>query len=166
MYQYLLDTSAVVQHYVKQDYRATQFVNHVFELKAGKPIATLWIPSFCIAEVFNTFAKPFYKPSDQKSALSKKRYEECLKQFREDVHRALQRQQTIFSQHSPVAFSYDRQRSVTGPAIGCTIGTPVRRDSIRLAFNPKYHFAGRSASSISIKCGSCFSPSACRIIVS
>jgi len=60
----------------------------------------------------------------------------------------------------------DRQCSVTGPLMGWTIAAPVRRDSSRFAFNPKYHFAGRSASSISINRGLCFNPSACRIIVS
>src|SRR6267154_514746 len=57
-------------------------------------------------------------------------------------------------------------RKVTTPSNGCTISTPLRRDSIKLAFNPKYHLAGRSASSININLGSCFNPSACRIIVS
>src|SRR5882757_3502693 len=61
---------------------------------------------------------------------------------------------------------HDRHLNVTGPSIGCTIAPPVRRDSIRLAFSAKYHFAGRSASSISINRGLCFNPSACRIIVS
>src|SRR5712692_8544291 len=55
---------------------------------------------------------------------------------------------------------YDRQRNVTGPSIGCTIAAPVRRDSIRLAFSAKYHFARRSASSISINRELCFTPSA------
>src|SRR6266404_4383923 len=61
---------------------------------------------------------------------------------------------------------HDLHRKVTGPSNGCTISTPVRRDSIKFAFNPKYHLAGRSASSININFGSCFNPSACRIIVS
>ena len=61
---------------------------------------------------------------------------------------------------------YERQRKVTGPSIGCAIGAPVRRDSIKFAFSAKYHFAGRSASSISINRGLCFNPSACWIIVS
>jgi len=65
-----------------------------------------------------------------------------------------------------VPYPYDRHRSVTGPSIGCTISPPVRRASIKFAFNAKYHFAGRSASSISISRGLCFNPSACRIIVS
>jgi len=60
----------------------------------------------------------------------------------------------------------DRQCKVTGPFIGCTIAAPVRRDSNKFAFNPKYHFAGRSASSINISRGLCFNPSACKIIVS
>ena len=66
--------------------------------------------------------------------------------------------------HPPVA--HDRQCSVTAPFIGCTIAAPVRRDSSKPAFSPKYHFAGRSASSINISRGLCFNPSACRIIVS
>ena len=61
---------------------------------------------------------------------------------------------------------YDRQRNVTGPSIGCAISAPVLRASIKFAFNAKYHFAGRSASSMSISRGLCFNPSACRIIVS
>ena len=63
-------------------------------------------------------------------------------------------------------FLYDRQCSVTGPSTGWTIGVPFLLDSSRFAFNPKYHFAGRSASSISINRGLCFSPSACWIMVS
>src|SRR5712664_3619431 len=62
--------------------------------------------------------------------------------------------------------SHDRHLKVTGPSIGCTIAAPVRRDSIKLAFKAKYHFAGRSASSMSINRGLCFNPSACWIIVS
>ena len=51
--------------------------------------------------------------------------------------------------------------SVTGPASGFFISDPVFRDSSSAAFNPKYHLAGRSASSISIRCGLCFRPSDC-----
>src|ERR1700722_15817418 len=68
--------------------------------------------------------------------------------------------------HSAQLLVYERQWSVTGPLIGCGNGSPVRRDSIRFAFSAKYHFAGRSASSINIKCGLCFKPSACWIMVS
>ena len=55
--------------------------------------------------------------------------------------------------------------SVTGPAIGCFISAPVRFASRCAAFNWKYHFAGRSASSISIRCGLCCKPSACSSMV-
>src|SRR5438445_233139 len=55
--------------------------------------------------------------------------------------------------------------SVTGPAIGCFISTPVRLASRCAALSPKYHFAGRSASSINIKCGLCFKPSLCSSMV-
>ncbi len=55
--------------------------------------------------------------------------------------------------------------SVTGPSIGCFIGPPDLSDSSRACFSAKYHFAGLSASSISISAGSNFSPSACWIMV-
>src|SRR5207245_761555 len=41
------------------------------------------------------------------------------------------------------------------------MGAPVRLDSRCAAFNWKYHFAGRSASSISIRLGLCARPRAC-----
>jgi hypothetical protein len=53
-----------------------------------------------------------------------------------------------------------RQCSVTGPLKGCS---PVPFS--RACFNAKYHFAGLSASSISISPGLNRSPSACSIIV-
>ena len=53
----------------------------------------------------------------------------------------------------------------TGPSIGCFIASPVRSASSRACFSAKYHFAGLSASSISISAGSNFNPSACWIIV-
>jgi hypothetical protein len=58
-----------------------------------------------------------------------------------------------------------RQCKVTGPSKGFLISVPVFRDSVKFCFNAKYHFAGRSASSISINRGLSRSPSACWIIV-
>src|SRR5882762_3373363 len=55
--------------------------------------------------------------------------------------------------------------SVTAPAIGCFISSPLRRASRYACFSWKYHFAGRSASSMSIRCGLCFNPSDCSSIV-
>jgi hypothetical protein len=86
MYQYLFDTSAVVHHYAQQNWKAAQFVDHIFDLKAGKPVATLLIPNFCVAEVFNTLAKLSYESTGQRGGLSRKEYEACLKQFRDDIH--------------------------------------------------------------------------------
>src|SRR5580700_9789121 len=63
---------------------------------------------------------------------------------------------------NPVACCFQLlQCSVTGPAIGCS---PVPRS--RACFSAKYHFAGLSASSISISAGPYFSPAACSTIVS
>src|SRR6266436_3069365 len=82
------------------------------------------------------------------------------------LERATFHQGASFPPYLLTSLLHDRHLNVTGPSIGCTIASPVRRDSIRLAFSAKYHFAGRSASSISISRGLCFNPSACWIIVS
>src|ERR1700730_2265213 len=58
-----------------------------------------------------------------------------------------------------------RHFKMTGPVNGCFISPPVLRASKYAAFNPKYHFAGRSASSISIRCGLRFNPSDCLSMV-
>src|ERR1017187_7333423 len=52
-----------------------------------------------------------------------------------------------------------RHLNVTGPPIGCRNSPPVFFISRYALFSPKYHFAGRSASSISMRCGLYFSPS-------
>ncbi len=61
-----------------------------------------------------------------------------------------------------------RQCRSTGPSIGCfNLGAPGLASetwdpaSSRACFSAKYHLAGLSASSISIRLGLCFSPSAC-----
>ncbi len=82
----MFDTSAEVHHYVEQVWKAAQFVDHIFDLKAEKPVATLLIPDFSVAEVFNNFARLSYEGSDKKGRSSKEQYEACLKQFREDIH--------------------------------------------------------------------------------
>src|SRR5437879_6422695 len=49
--------------------------------------------------------------------------------------------------------------------MGCCMSFPVLFASRCAAFNWKYHLAGRSASSISMRCGLCCRPSACNSIV-
>jgi hypothetical protein len=54
-----------------------------------------------------------------------------------------------------------RQRRVTGPVNGCSNSPPRTAICKRACFNAKYHFAGRSASSISISDGLKRKPCAC-----
>ncbi len=42
----------------------------------------LYIPSFCIVEVLNTFARRYFRDSE----LGKTEYEDCLSRFRDDIH--------------------------------------------------------------------------------
>lgn len=63
-YIYLLDTCAWV-HYYKGDPKVKILLDHIIVQK-GLNKATLFLPSFCIAEVFNTFAKWRYRGDDVK----------------------------------------------------------------------------------------------------
>jgi len=79
---YLIDTSAVIHHY-KQDPKLTPRVEHLIE-QQGLGRAVLFIPNFCIAEVFNTFAKLHYR----EKSLAEEGYQQCCEQFRHDIHNA------------------------------------------------------------------------------
>lgn len=61
-YIYLLDTCAFVNYFRKQpDYPDIEDkLNHIIEQK-GLGKATIFMPNFCIAEVFNTFARLRYR---------------------------------------------------------------------------------------------------------
>lgn len=79
---YLIDTSAVIHHY-KQDPQLTPRVEHIIE-QQGLGRAVLFIPNFCIAEVFNTFAKLHFR----ERSLTREEYERCCELFRQDIHNA------------------------------------------------------------------------------
>lgn len=89
MLTYLLDTSAAVEIYMPDgsgDRFAKRVLNHIIEQKALFREAILFIPNFCIAEVFNTFARKHYSPKDSKDKLSDVEYGRCVAEFRDDIH--------------------------------------------------------------------------------
>jgi len=82
-YIYLIDTCAWVNYY-KGDEKVQLLLNHIIVQK-GLGRATLFMPSFCIAEVFNTFAKWRYRGNDIK--LIENEYTEVKKNFRSHIRR-------------------------------------------------------------------------------
>jgi hypothetical protein len=82
MKTYLFDSSAAVEIYTPRSSRINKIVNYVVEQKSLYRQASLYIPNFCIVEVFNTFAKKHF----DEQTLTKEQYEDTLKRFRKDVH--------------------------------------------------------------------------------
>jgi len=86
MKTYLFDASAAVELYLPGDRRVKNAVSFICDQKTKFHEAMIYIPSFCIAEVFNTFAWKHFRPSKDDELLTKADYDECLKNFRDDVH--------------------------------------------------------------------------------
>jgi len=84
-YLYLIDTCAWV-HYYKGNEKVKALLNHIIEQK-GLKRATLFMPSFCIAEVFNTFARWRYRGNDIK--ISEDEYTAIKTAFRNHVRRGV-----------------------------------------------------------------------------
>jgi hypothetical protein len=86
MLTYLFDASAAVEMYIPRDEQSGKAVTYILEQKITYYQAALFIPNICIAEVFNTLARKYFKPRDQKEAIDKESYEKHLRHFREHVH--------------------------------------------------------------------------------
>jgi len=89
MFTYLFDTSAVVHCYLPEARRTRSMkkkIEYLVEQRTVHREASLFIPSFCIAEVFNTFARMHFGPREDERPLSEEEYKSCLKDFREDIH--------------------------------------------------------------------------------
>lgn len=78
---YLLDTCAWVNYY-KAEHKVKVLLDHIIEQRGLKK-ATLFMPSFCIVEVFNTFAKWRYRRKD----IKEQDYEDIKKKFRDHVRK-------------------------------------------------------------------------------
>ena len=80
MKYYLLDTSAVIHYYIPS--RLTSKINKLVEQRQ-KLQSFLFIPIFCIAETYNTFAKYYYREKE----LTPSQYRQIYEKFTEDIHR-------------------------------------------------------------------------------
>jgi hypothetical protein len=77
---YILDASAVHHLYMVDD-EMTPKLDHFVEQK-GLGRAFLFVPNFCVAETFNTFAKYYYR----RKSLSPEQYARCQEAFKHDIH--------------------------------------------------------------------------------
>lgn len=82
-YLYLIDTCAWVAYY-KGNETTKKWIDYVIEQK-GLNGATLFMPSFCIAEVFNTFARWRYRRED--ITLSEEEYIDIRNKFRGHIRK-------------------------------------------------------------------------------
>jgi predicted nucleic acid-binding protein len=89
MFTHLFDTSAVVHLYLPAEEHKTKRlrarVEYLVQQRTLHRKAALLVPSFCIAEVFNTFAKLHFRPGENDRVLSDAEYKSCLTQFRQDI---------------------------------------------------------------------------------
>jgi hypothetical protein len=89
MFTHLFDTSAIVEYYLPPQ-KGTERLKHRMEyLVVQRTVhrsAALLVPSFCIAETFNTFARLRFRPREIDARLTSDEYEACLTRFREDIN--------------------------------------------------------------------------------
>ena len=82
MLTYLFDASAAVELYAPRNTKTEKAVRFIVEQKKTQKQAVLYIPNFCVVEVFNTLARKHFKDG----VIDSTHYEDCLKRFRDDVH--------------------------------------------------------------------------------
>jgi len=76
-YYYLLDTCALISLFDQTNLFLTRKIEKIFEQRF-KDKAFIYMPNFCIAEVFNTFAKLKYR----KEKISDEVYKTLKDEFR------------------------------------------------------------------------------------
>jgi predicted nucleic acid-binding protein len=79
---YLFDASAAVEIYSARSPKVEKAVRFIIDQKKIHRQAVLYIPNFCVVEVFNTLARKHFKDG----TLDDAHYEDCLRRFRDDVH--------------------------------------------------------------------------------
>ncbi len=82
-YIYLFDTCAWV-HYYKGEPKVKALIDRIL-LHKGLNRATLFMPSFCITEVFNTFAKWRYR--GEEISIKEDEYNDIKEKFRSHIRR-------------------------------------------------------------------------------
>ncbi|MCX8083188.1 MAG: hypothetical protein N3D17_07375 [bacterium] len=80
MKYYLLDASAIIHYYIPS--QLTTKINKLIEKKQQGEVF-LFIPIFCIAETYNTFAKYYYR----ERKITEDNYNSIYKKFTDDVRR-------------------------------------------------------------------------------
>jgi predicted nucleic acid-binding protein len=82
MLSYLFDASAAVELYVPRNAKVEKAVRFIVDQKRTHKQAALYIPNFCVVEVFNALARRHFKDG----VLDGTQYESALKHFRDDIH--------------------------------------------------------------------------------
>jgi len=85
MLTYLFDASAAVELYVppnSKNAKVGKVARFIVDQKGTHKQAVLYIPNFCVVEVFNALARRHFKDG----ALDGAQYESALKSFRDDIH--------------------------------------------------------------------------------
>ena len=82
MRTYIFDASAAVELYDPRNLKCEKAVGFIVQQRKIHKQAILYIPNFCIVEVFNTLARKHFK----NKTLDERLYGNDLKRFRNDVH--------------------------------------------------------------------------------
>ena len=85
MLRYLFDASAVVEAYLPSSPQAARTLNAIFSQREALHQAVFFIPTFCIVEVFNAFARHHFDPTNPRTRIDRSNYEKLLKRFRRDI---------------------------------------------------------------------------------
>ena len=86
MFTYLFDASAAVEIYLSSNNKIERAARYILDQRRIHKQAILYIPNFCIAEVFNALARKHLRPKKNERPLDSKEYDNCLDRFRNDVH--------------------------------------------------------------------------------
>jgi len=82
MKTYLFDASAAVELYAPRNKKVAKITQYIASQRKTYKQATLHIPNFCIVEVFNVLGRMYF----EEKKLTRKKYQQCLANFRKDIH--------------------------------------------------------------------------------
>ncbi len=85
MLRYLFDASAAAEIYRPRSPQVGKIIQHMIDQRTVLRRAAFFIPNFCIAEVFNTFARWHFDPPESRQKIEWAEYERMVRRFRLDV---------------------------------------------------------------------------------
>lgn len=85
MIRYLFDASAAAELYRPRSPHVARILQRLLDQRTVLRQAAFFIPNFCVAEVFNTFARWHFDPRDDRQRIDRAVYENLLRRFRQDV---------------------------------------------------------------------------------